>query len=65
MTSNNKRITQLYLLFEGLNDYHQVATKTKYEQVVKYHLISKTTTRWPSIEVTGWEPQLILLYSTM
>ena len=55
MTSNNKRITQLYLLFEDLNDYHQVATKTKYEQVVKYHLmISKTTTRWPSIEVIVW-----------
>ena len=52
MTSNNKRITQLHLLFGDLNDYHQVATKTKYEQVVKFHLmISKTTTRWPSIEV--------------
>ena len=52
LKSNNKWITQLYLLFEDLNDYHQVATKLKYEQVVKYHLmISKTTTRWPSIEV--------------
>ena len=48
MTSNNKRITQLYLLFEDLNDYHQVATKTKYEQVVKYHLMIsiKAPTRW-------------------